>query len=327
MATIYDVAKRAGVSTYTVSSVLNRSAYVSPKLTKRVEQAVQELDYTINELARGLQTRKTRTVGMLIPDIANSFYARVVRGVEDVLKEAGYSLILGSTYNQREAESQYVTVFRAKQVDGFLLFISPGDEGEVQALVKAKKPIVFVGRKPLATVGDSVSADNTKGTRMAVQHLLAKGHRRIGLINGQQGLSSSIERVNGWKGALRKAGLSSPKELVYYGNWTAAAGFAATQHFLQLAEPPTALFTANLLMMVGSLRALQERKIPCPERVEVMSSDDSEWLDVFSPRISTVAQPSYEMGTQAAQLLLKRIKAPNRRVEQVVLEPELMLRD
>lgn len=326
MPTIYDVAKRARVSTYTVSSVLNRSAYVSPELTKRVEDAVRELDYTINELARGLQTRKTRTVGMLIPDIANSFYARVVRGAEDVLKEAGYSLILGNTYNQREEESRYLTVFRAKQVDGFLLFVSPGDEAEVQALVKAKKPIVFVGRKPLTTVGDSVSADNTKGTRLAVQHLLAKGHQRIGLINGQQGLSSSIERVNGWKGALRKSGLPAPKELVVHGDWTAAAGFSATQQLLNVAQPPSALFTANLLMMVGSLRALQEQKIQCPQQVEVMSSDDSEWLDVFHPRISTVAQPSYEMGTQAAQLLLKRIKAPNRRVEQVVLEPELMLR-
>jgi DNA-binding LacI/PurR family transcriptional regulator len=212
-------------------------------------------------------------------------------------------------------------------VDGFLLFISPGDEQEVQALVKAKRPVVFVGRTPLSLSADSVSADNTKGTRMAVQHLVAKGHRRIGLINGQQGLSSSSERLNGWKRTLQKAGLSAPRELVAHGDWTADAGFAATQEFLRLEERPTAIFTANLLMMTGALRALKERKIKCPQDIEVMSSDDSDWLDVFEPRISTVAQPSYEMGSQAAHLLLKRIKAPNRRVEQVALEPELMIRD
>src|ERR1041385_4189851 len=132
MPTIYDVAKRARVSTYTVSSVLNRSAHVSAELTKRVMDAVQELDYTINDLARSLQTRKTKTIGMLIPDIANPFYAKVVRGVEDVLRASGYSLVLGATYNQREQQSRYLAVFRSKQVDGLLLFISPGDDSDVR---------------------------------------------------------------------------------------------------------------------------------------------------------------------------------------------------
>src|SRR5436190_1596241 len=247
MATIYDVAKRARVSTYTVSSVLNRTAYVSPELTTRVQEAVRALDYTINEIARGLQTRKTKTVGMLIPDIANPFYAKVVRGVENVLKEANYSLILGSTYNQKEEQSRYLAVFRAKQVDGL-------------------------------------------------------------------------------KRALKNRGLAAPKELLAHGDWTADAGYSATVRFLDLPEPPTAIFAVNFLMMTGMLRALHERGVRCPQEVEVISSDDSEWLDVFAPRISTVAQPSYEMGEKSAQLLLKRMRAPRRRFEQIVLEPELVIR-
>ena len=139
MPTIYDVARRARVSSYTVSAVLNRSAYVSPELTGRVHAAVRELDYTINELARSLHTRKTRTAGMLIPDIANPFYAKVVRGVEDVLKQSGYSLILGNTYNDAGEQTRYLGVFRAKQVDGMLLFVAAGAEEELQSLVAAQK--------------------------------------------------------------------------------------------------------------------------------------------------------------------------------------------
>jgi LacI family transcriptional regulator, galactose operon repressor len=326
MATIYDVAQKAKVSTYTVSAVLNRSAYVSPELTKRVQDAVRELDYTINELARGLQTRKSTTVGMLIPDIANPFYAKVVRGVENVLKQAGYSLILGDTNNRREEQSQYLALFRSKQVDGLLLFISPGDDQEVRALVKSKKPVVFVGRTPIDLRADSVSANNAKGVQMAAAHLVSKGHKRIALVNGQEGLSSSSDRVDGWRQGLKKGGLTATNDLLSHGDWTEEAGYSATLGFVDQQDPPTAIFAANFLMMTGVLKALKVRRLRCPQDVEVMSSDDSEWLDVFEPRISTIAQPSYEMGAKAAELVLKRIKSPNRRFEQIVLEPELMIR-
>src|SRR5437868_9932000 len=283
MPTIYDVAKRARVSTYTVSSVLNRTAYVSPELTTRVREAVRELDYTINDIARGLQTRQTKTVGMLIPDIANPFYAKVVRGVENVLKEAQYSLILGSTYNQIEEQSRYLTVFRSKQVDGLLLFICPGDNEEVRALVRAKKAIVFVGRTPIGLQADTVSANNRKGAQIAVARLIIKGHKRVALVNGQAGLSSSADRVDGWKSALKKKRLAAPEEFLAHGDWTAEAGYRATLRFLDLPHPPTAIFAVNFLMMTGVLRALQERGLRCPQDVEVISSDDSEWLDVFTP--------------------------------------------
>jgi LacI family transcriptional regulator len=327
MPTIYDVAKRARVSTYTVSSVLNGTAYVSPELTKRVRDAVRELDYTINDLARSLQTRKTRTIGMLIPDIASPFYAKVVRGAEDVLRKSGYSLILGNTYNSAEEQSRYLAVFRSKQVDGLLLFVSPGDDRDLRTLVEARKPLVFVGRTPRNLKADSVSADNVKGTEMAVEHLLSKGHRRVALITGQANLSTSADRVSGWRRALRRSGVGWRRNYIGEGDWTADSGYRTTLDLLRLGEPPDAVFASNFLMMTGVLRALREANLNCPRDVEVMSSDDSEWLDVFEPRISTVAQPSYQMGAKAAELLLKRIKAPKRKFEQVVLDPELMLRD
>lgn len=326
LATIYDVARRAGVSTYTVSAVLNRSAYVSPELTRRVQDAVRELDYTINDLARSLQTRRTKTVGMLIPTIASPYYADVVRGVEDVLKHSGYSLILGNTYDHREEQSRYLMVFRSKQVDGLLLFVAPGDDTEVRALVQAKKPVVFVARRPAGFDADSVTPDNVLGTQLAVEQMIARGHRRIGLITGPLGLSAASDRVIGWRRALKKAGLPAPKQWIGECDWTPESAYCTTLGWMNSEERPTAIFTGNFLMLTGVLRALRERKLKCPQQVEVMTSDDLDWLDLFEPRISAVVQPSYAMGAQAAELLLKRIKEPDRKFQQVVLEPELKLR-
>lgn len=326
MPTIYDVAKRAGVSTYTVSSVINESAYVSPELTKRVRKAVRDLDYTPNALARGLQTRKTRTVAMLIPDIGTPFYGRVVQGVESRLHQADYSLMLGNTYNKPDEQARYLSVFRSQQVDGFLMFLAAGDEGEPQRMVKAKRPMVFIGRAPRSFTGDTVTADNVKGTRLAIDHLIAAGHKRIAIITGQASLSTSADRVDGWRKSLRKHKLAAPAALIGEGDWSAESGYTVARKLLELSPRPTGIFVANFPMMTGVLRALKQRNLQCPEDVQVISSDDSEWLDVFSPAITTVVQPSYAMGEQAADLLLKRMQQPSRKFQTVVLTPELNVR-
>jgi LacI family transcriptional regulator len=326
MPTIYDVARRASVSTYTVSSVINRSAYVSPELTKRVQKAVRELDYTPNALARGLQTRKTRTVAMLIPDIGSPFYSRVVRGVENRLRQAGYSLMLGNTYNQPEEQARYLTVFKSQQVDGVLMFLAAGDETEASRMVKAKKAVVFVGRAPRTFEGDTVTADNVQGTRLAIDHLIAAGHERIAIVTGQSSLSTSSDRVEGWRKSLRRRKLAAPASLIGEGDWSAESGYAVAKRMLDLSPRPTGFFASNFPMMTGVLRSIKEKGLRCPEDVQVVSSDDSEWLDVFSPAITTVVQPSYAMGENSADLLLKRMQQPSRKFETVVLTPELHVR-
>ncbi len=326
MATIHDVARRAGVSTYTVSSVLNRSARVSEALTSRVLEAVRELDYTINGVARSLQTRKTQTVGMLIPDIGNPFYAKVVRGVEKVCKGRNYSLLLGNTYNEVAEQSRYLTVFRSRQVDALLLFVAAGEESGLRPLMQNKTPIVFVGRRPSEVEADCVTSDNRLGTRLAVDHLITRGHRRIAVITGHRSLSVSSERVEGWRQSLRKRRITADSSLVCEGDWSADSGYHHAKRLLESADPPTAYFAANFLIMTGVLRALKEKSIRCPEQVEVMSSDDSEWLDVFEPPISVVLQPSYEMGLTAAELVFRRLDEPGRAIEQIVLRPSLKLR-
>ncbi len=326
MATIYDVARRAGVSTYTVSSVINRSAPVSRELTERVLKAVSELSYTPNALARSLQTRRSHTIGMLIPNIGNPFYALVVRGVEDRLRTAGYTLLLGNTYDQVSEQARYLASFRSRQVDGYLLFVAADGEQEPQEMVQGRRPVVFVGRTPRTFTADTVSADNVLGTKLAVEHLIAQGHRRIGIVVGQLSLSTSVDRIEAWRECLRSHGLSAPESFVVAADWTSDGGYEPIKPLLASTSRPTALFAANIPMMIGTLRAAREAGLRVPEDLQVANSDDSEFLDVFGPPVSTVVQPSYDMGVRAADLLLKRIDDPERGFEQVVLEPTLRMR-
>lgn len=326
VATIYDVAKLARVSTYTVSCVVNQSAPVSPELTARVRKAIEALDYTPNAVARSLQTRNTKTIGMLIPDIANPFYARVVRGVEDRLSKDGYSLLLGNTYNSTEAQTRYLNLFRGRQVDAMLLFITSGSEKALDRIATDRRPVVAVGRVPDKFPCDTVSADNVTGTRLAMDYLLGKGHRRIGIVAGELSLSAARDRVTGWRQALRARRIKVDENLIQEADWTQEGGHQAALRLLDLSPAPTAIFAANFLMMTGILRACKERGVAVPQTVEVASSDDSEWLDVFSPPITTVVQPSYEMGEAAADLALARLAKPDRKYQQIVLAPSLRVR-
>lgn len=326
MATIYDVARRAGVSTYTVSVVLNRSAKVSEELTKRVLEAATELDYSINRIASSLQTRRTRTIGMLIPDIANPWYARVVRGVEDVLTANNYSLFLGSTRDEAAVQARYLDVYHARQVDGVLVFIAPGSEEDLARISRQRAPVVYVGRRPRTLEADTATADNRLGARLATEHLLSKGHTKIAVITGPQSLSVFKDRVAGWKSALKKEGVAANPAYNREADGTQAGGYKETLALLALEDPPTAYLAGNLLMMMGVLKALKENKVRIPKDAEVMSSDDTEWLDAFNPPISVIQQPSYSLGVEAAQLLLRRIQKPESPIEHIVLTPELKIR-
>ncbi|MCX6604226.1 MAG: LacI family DNA-binding transcriptional regulator [Acidobacteria bacterium] len=326
MPTIYDVAKRAGVSTYTVSSVINKSAFVSPELTARVEKAVLDLDYTPNAVARSLQTRNTQTIGMLIPDIGNPFYATVVQGVEDTLRREGYSLILGSSYDHVEEQARYLGVFRSKLIDGLLIYIAAGDQSEVRRMVEARRPVVFVGRLPQGFTADSITADNAKGTQLILDHLISKGHRDIAMLLGHHSLSTVTERVDGWKKAMRRHRIKARPELICEGDWSEASAYAAAKDLLKLPERPTAIVAVNFPMLAGALRAIREAGLRCPEDVECASSDDYDWLDLFHPPITTITQHNYSIGEEAARLVLQRIKQPDRAFQQITIEPQLRIR-
>lgn len=325
MATIYDVAKKAGVSTATVSAVLNGTSFVSQERTERVQQAVRELNYTINAVARGLQTRKTNLVGMLVPDIAEPVYSVMVKGVEDGLKQAGCSLLLGSTHNQAEEQSRYLRLLRSKQVDGMLMLLAFGEETEAADLVAAGLPLVFIARPPADFAGDMVIVDNVEATRLAVGHLL-KRHQRVGLIVGNRNMRVSQDRVEGWRLAHDDAGVEADEALIGDGDYTAPSGEAEMRRFFALERPPTAVFATGFLMMTGCLSLARERGVAVPDQLELMTWSDSPLLDVFDPPVSTVQQPSYDMGVRAAELLLKRIRDGRGKPETIVLPAELKIR-
>jgi LacI family transcriptional regulator len=291
MPTIKDVAQRAGVSTTTVSYVLNGTRYVSPSTEARILAVIKELDFKPNYIARSLRARRTMTVGML------------VRGAQDVLSARRYTLMVCNTDENSSVELETLALLREKRVDG-LIAVATGEN--VNAFSEASEnglPIVLVDRYIPGEHLCIVLSDDEPGAYQATQYLIQLGHRRIGVILGKVGISTSVHRRLGYEAALRDAGIEIDPALAQNGHSTVAGGAAAAKILLDLTPPPTAIFATNHLMTLGLFVTLKERTLRCPEDVAVISFDDMVWLSAFSPGLTTVAQPSYAMGKQAAELL------------------------
>lgn len=331
MATIYDVAKQANVSLATVSAVVNGSAYVSPGLKSRVTSAIDKLGYQPNLLARSLATQQTRTLGMIVPNIANPFWPEVVRGVEDAAHAAGYTLLLASNDDDRAKEAIYLRMFLAKRVDGILLTKTAGglDRDISRRLAATRTPIVQLMRSSAAIAGDKVLCDEDEGSYQAVAHLLRLGCRRIGMINGLEKVSTSKRRLKGYRGALEDAGVTFDPSAVIHGDFRVESGYAAGVQLLK--TRPDGMFVANYLMTVGFMRALRQYQLRCPEDVRIVTCDDHPWLDSFRPRLTTVNLPKYEMGQAGARALLERVvpgeKPSTRRARIITLKTTLCLRE
>jgi LacI family transcriptional regulator len=330
MVNLKQVAVLAGVSTATVSHVLNNSARVSPKLRERVLKVARELNYQPNSLARSLVTRRSNVVGMVITDIMNPFYGAVTRGAEDVLAREGYTLLVGNTDGNCEKEEAYYRTFRAKRLDGLLLITCPSEypPAYLSRHNAEETPVVLMNRDYPGVRADSVMADSQEGSCRAVAHLLEMGHRRIGIITGPAQHVSSQQRLLGYKRALHENRLPVEDELIREGQFDAKSGYEQARSLLGLRDPPTALYAFNAAMSVAALRAIFDSDLRCPEDIALVSFDDTEWFDLIRPRVSAVAQPSYELGSTAAQMLLQRISGqlttPPRRT---LLKTELIVRE
>jgi LacI family transcriptional regulator len=331
MANIYDVAKEARVSLATVSAVVNESAYVSPGLKTRVTAAIQKLGYQPNLVARGLAKQQTRTIGMIAPNIANPFWPEVVRGVEDATHAAGYTLLLASNDDDRTKEARYLRMFLAKRVDGLLLTkaVGPLDTEAAAMLRAAKTPVVQLMRSTTAFGGDRVLVDEREGVYEGVAHLLRMGHRRIAMINGVEKVSTSMQRLEGYRGALKDWNVEPDPALVAHGDFRVESGYIAGVQLLK--QKPDAVFVANYLMTVGFMRALRQYQLRCPEDIAIVTCDDHPWLDSFHPRLTTVNLPKYELGQAAARTLMRRLQPgdepPPKRAQVVTLKTALCLRE
>jgi LacI family transcriptional regulator len=307
MPNIYDVASRARVSVATVSAVLNDSAFVSTALRARVRAAVDALGYAPNLLARSLAKQRTHTLGMIVPDIANPFFPEVVRGAEDIAHAAGYTLLIASSDNDPKKEAVYLRLFLAKRADGVILTKAPGRLSKELALAyaRARVPIVLLARSVPGFKTDVVEMDDRAAAYEGVTHLLHLGYRRIGLIGGLSGVSTTKRRLDGYRAALRDSDLHIDPTLIVAGDFRVESGYRAGLDLLK--RRPDAVFIANYLMCVGFIEALTQYRLRCPEDVAIVTCDDHPWLDSFSPRLTTIDLPKRELGEAATRLLLDRI--------------------
>jgi LacI family transcriptional regulator/LacI family repressor for deo operon, udp, cdd, tsx, nupC, and nupG len=328
MASLQDVARRAKVSIATVSRVLNQSDKVVPETRAVVEQALRESGYRPSRVARRLRMNNGRAhlVGLIIPDIQNPFFAEIARGVEDAAYAAQYALLLCNSDENPEKERFYLDVMRDESVDGIVL--PPFDETDaaVIEMVKTGLPVVCVDRALTKVTTDLVEVDNYRGAFEGVTHLIAKGHRNIGLIEGRIQVSTSRERRRGYVDALAAAGLPLRKDLIRGGDFKQESGRVLAGELLDLKKPPTALFVCNNLMTVGALAAARQRGLRVPKEIALVGFDDLPWAEALDPPLTVVRQPAYEVGKQAMELLLKRIIEPARPPVTMRLLPELVVR-
>jgi LacI family transcriptional regulator len=327
MPTIRDVAKQAGVSPITVSRVINKPEKVSEETRARVEQAITTLGYVPNRLARSLRLKRTHTLALVVTDITNPFWTTVVRGVEDTAQDAGLNVILCNTDESEDKQAQYLDVLLQKQVDGILL-VPARTSGDLGAWIERHRtPIVLLDRRLQGACADVVRCDSEGGAYRLIWHLLDLGHQRIAALSGPEDVSTSADRVLGYRRALADAGLEVRAGWVQYGSFGQASGYEMTERVIALSPPPTALFAANNFIAIGALRALKDAGLRVPEDVSVVAFDDLTSDLVIEPFLTVADQPAYEMGQRAAALLLQRLsEASDDGYQEIVLPTRLTIR-
>ncbi len=333
MSTISDVAKRAGVSTMTVSRVVNGTGYTSADTRARVESAITELGYVPNALARQLRSKRTKTIALVVSDISNPFFTTIARGVEDVAAAHGFSVMYCNTDESEAEEEQYLLMLIERQVDGVLLVPARSSGASFRLLHAHRMPVVVLDRRVAAHDVDSVRCDSEAGGYALTRHLIELGHRRIAVLTGRRNVSTSVDRVAGARRALEEAGLTLDDEMVHWGGFNfgklnQADGHRMTQEVLAAEGAcPTALFCANNFIGFGAIRALREAGLRVPDDMSVVAFDDlpEEW--VSEPFLTVAAQPAYEIGHRAASRLLGQVSGSHQPTgENVVLPFELIVR-
>ena len=326
MPTIEDVAKRAGVSISTVSRVTNDNPTVHPALKAIVLDAMKELGYQPNRLARSLRLGRTQTIALLVPDIINPFWTTLSRGVEDKAVENGFSVILCNTDEDPGKEKNYLQVCLQKRVDGIIIASVGRPATDPDHPQMGGIPFVLVDRVVPGLDADIVRSDSLDGARRLTDHLLQLGHRRIGLITGPAAVSTANERVEGYCRALDEFGIPFDPELVLRGNYNDESAYELTKALLSLPDRPTAVFAANGRIAIGTLRALRDAGVQIPKEMAVVAFDEIPQLSAVYPFLTVMTQRAYEMGTIAAQLLLERLAGMKAARREVVLETELIAR-
>ncbi len=289
--------------------------------------AMEELGYQPNAVARSLRRKKTHTIGMIVPDSTNPFFAEVARGIEDTSFEHGYSVILCNSDGDLSKELLYTNVLVERQADG-ILFLAAGDASieHVLGLQARRIPLVVMDRDISGAAVDTVLTDNAQGGWQATHHLVYLGHQRIGCITGPSNLTPSADRFAGYQGALRESNIALDETLVIQGDFQYEGGYQAAQKLLALTNPPTAIFACNDLMAIGAISAAIELGLQVPRDLSVIGFDDIRLASFTNPPLTTVVQPKYEMGVLATRLLFERMDKRDLPPRRQLLETALVIR-
>jgi LacI family transcriptional regulator len=327
MATIRDVAQHAGVAPITVSRVINRSGYASPETRARVKAAVAELGYVPDRLARSLRSRHTHTLALVITDITNPFFTTVARGVEDTASDAGYTVIFCNTDESEGEEKKYLQVLLQQQVDGILLVPARSTSDSIEMIRKQNTPVVVLDRRLSSGVDvDIVRCDNELGAYQLVRLLIELGHRHIAILCGPLGVSTAEDRLAGYRQAMREAGFGDEVQIIIYGLFNQASGSEMMRQLLDRNPRPTAVFAANNLIGVGALQAIQQAGLRVPDEVALVSFDDLSPTLLAMSFFTVSAQPAYDMGKRATQLLARLTESVTEPCQEIVLPTELIVR-
>lgn len=326
MATIKDVALHARVSVTTVSHVVNETRFVSADARQRVNQAIEMLRYVPSALARSLKNNRTHTVGMMIPNCSNPFFAELIRGIEDTCFAADYNVILCNSDDDPLKQRKYIRVLMEKQVDGLIVFSSGCDSELSKALRETGMPQILLDREVEHVTADLVEVDHEAGACLATQHLIELGHRRIACISGPSDLAPVRQRVMGYRRALLQAGIAHNQEWEVDGGFTSEMGYVAMEKLLAQEHSPTAVFANNDLMAIGAIGAVTAHGLNVPRDISVVGFDDIALAAYSNPPLTTVMQPKHQLGAMAATFLMDRIMKPDIPLRREVLQPTLCIR-
>ena len=326
--TLHEVAQRAGVSAMTVSRVVNGRGRVDSETRQRVEEAIQALDYVPNRIARGLISQKTQTIGIIVPDIVNPFFAPVVRGAESAARKAGYRILLCNSEGDLRLEREYIEDLVAHRVEGLLLApASDRSRSSILSLLRGGFPLVLIDRALPDADCDLIVSDNLQGARRLIEHLIATGHREIAHVSDAEDTSTGRERLRGYSEALEAAGIPFQTELVIRTTVDRIGGYRAAQEILARDPLPTAIFAVNNMTAVGTMEALRERGLSVPKNMGLVCFDDVEHLAVLSPILTVIDQPAETFGSLGVQLLLERMTGKaSSRPRRIILQTDLIVR-
>lgn len=325
MITIKEIAQLAGVSSATVSKVINgKDEYISETTRQRVLDIVEREGYIPNGIAKSLRMKNTKTIGLIMPDVMNLFFAELARGAEDAAEKKGYSVILCNTDNKGSKEERYIKILQEKKVDGIIM--TAAENSAAKSLERCNTPIVLVDRDiELDREIGRITVDNEKGAYMATKFLIEKGCSNIAYISSKLWSKPSAERLQGYKRALRENGMKFKEDITYYKNFRTETGYLGILNVIEKDKTIDGIFCGNDLIAIGAINALKEKGIRVPEDVKVVGFDNISICDFLSPPLTTVKQPIYEMGEEAIKMLIDIINNRSTSLNKV-LNPTLIKR-